>query len=506
MNQQAIVAVVVAAMLATAGCASQVTPGGENGGNGASVSVYISDEPNAIGDFEHLNVTVSKVGVHRVDDPDTEADESGWVEKDVGNVTVDLTQLTGTKAVKLTDVGLENGTYDKVFIHVSAVNGTLEDGSQPDVKLPSEKLHVNGEFTVGDGESADFVFDVGVHEAGGSGKYVVKPVVSESGPDKEIEENPAARQDSGDGAENEQAGDDGTDADSDDTGTETQGKVSVYVSDEENAIDQFDHLNVTISKVGLHRAGDGGDDEWVEKDVDARTIDLTNYLGANATKLTDVDAPNGTYDKVFVYVSQVNGTLKTGEEVNVKLPSSKLHVDREFTVGDGEQVDFVYDITVFEAGNSGKYILKPVVSESGTSEQVDIEKTDEEEQRDEDEERDDENEERTEAPDRALNVSLDGTAVAGENVTVTVTQNGSAVANATVKADGEAVGQTGTDGTLVLSVPADAEELELEVERGEAEGELTVAVEGDTENESGSGTSTETPTETETGALADPVL
>jgi hypothetical protein len=283
------------------------------------------------------------------------------------------------------------------------------------------------------------------------------------------------------------------------------GKVSVYVSDEQNAIDQFEHLNVTITKVGLHRAegdadaAENGEDDgaaaggWVEQDVDNRTVDLTNYLGAAATKLTDVDAPNGEYDKVFVYVSEVNGTLKNGEQVTVKLPSNKLHINAEFAVGSGEQVDFVYDLTVFEAGKSGKYVLKPVVSESGTSDQVDIEKTDEADETNESDSTD-------QSTDAALNVSLDGPAVAGENVTVTVTQNGSAVANATVKANGEAVGETGSDGTLVVSVPADAEELELEVEHEDSEGELTVAVAA----EGGSGEADATPTETETGSLAAP--
>lgn len=497
MTRQAILAVVVAAMLATAGCASQVDPGSNSAGEG-SVTVLISDEPNAIDDFEHLNATIDKVGVHRVDDPETEKNESGWVEKDVDSVTMDLTELKGKKAAKLADVPVKNGTYDKVFVHVSEVNGTLTDGSNPDVKLPSNKLHIKQEFTVGDGEKTEFVFDLGVQKAGGSGKYVIKPVVSESGTDVEYEENPDAKKEGGKP----------DDAGNDDTETETQGKVNVYVSDEKNAIDQFAHLNVTITKVGLHKAGEESESEgesgdaeaesesegeasgWVEKDVDSRTVDLTNYLGPEATKLTDMPVKNGTYDKVFVYVSDVNGTLKNGEQVNVKLPSKKLKLNKEFTVGNGEEVDFVYDISVFEAGKSGKYILKPVVSESGTSDDVEIEKKDEDEQ----------DEGKESAKQAALDVSLDGNATAGENVTVTVTENGSAVANATVKANGEVVGQTDVNGTIVVSVPSDAEELELEVEHGDAEGELTVAVEAGASSESAD----ESSTESESAALAAP--
>lgn len=182
--------------------------------------------------------------------------------------------------------------------------------------------------------------------------------------------------------------DDGTAGNAPATGT-----VNVYVSDEKNAIDQFAHLNVTITKVGLHRAnasanvsesesgsanesesGSANESAWVERDVDNVTVDLTELRGANASKLGSLAAPNGTYDTVFIYVSAVDGVLDSGEEVNVKLPSSRLHVNENFTVGSGEEVDFVFDVSVFEAGKSGKYVLKPVVSQSGTGEDVEIRK------------------------------------------------------------------------------------------------------------------------------------
>ncbi|MEF8842569.1 MAG: hypothetical protein V5A62_13240 [Haloarculaceae archaeon] len=36
------------------------------------------------------------------------------------------------------------------------------------------------------------------------------------------------------------------------------------------------------------------------------------------------------------------------------------------TLKSGEEVDFVFDATVFDAGKPGRYVLKPVASESGT--------------------------------------------------------------------------------------------------------------------------------------------
>lgn len=498
MQRQTVATVLAAAMLLVAGCGSSVSPGDDSGDG--TVNMYISDQQNAIDQFDHLNVTVTSVAAHRVDNPDTEANESGWVEQDIDNVTVDLTELQGENASRIGQISAPNGTYNKVFVHVdSDIDATLNDGSAADVKLPSNKLHLNTNFTVGNGEEIDFVFDMTVFERG-NGDYILKPVASESGPDKEFDEKPAAKQ--GDADEAEESEEDETDS-TDSTQADASASLDFYVSDEKNAISEFQHLNVTITKVGVHRADDGGENEsaWVEKDLNDTTVDLTELQGANASKLTTLGVQNGSYDKTFVYVSAVDGTLTDGTTTNVKLPSSKLQLNTEFTVGNGEAVDFVFDITVVKRGNSGSYNIKPVVSESGTSDQVEIEKKDD---RSEDadasketdsDESDDTDENETEPA--ALALSLEGTASAGENVTVRVTQNGSAVSGAAVSVNGDAAGETGEDGTLVVTVPADAEELEIEAVSGDAEAELVTAVDQPTAT---------TENDTETSSLAAPAL
>jgi len=135
-------------------------------------------------------------------------------------------------------------------------------------------------------------------------------------------------------------------------------------------------------------------------------------------------------------------------------------------VGNGERVDFVFDITVFEAGNSGKYVLKPVASESGTD--VPIEDVDEDR-----------------AGEAELDVSVIGNATAGENVTVEVTRDGEPVDNATVEYGDDATVRTDANGTATVAVPADGElELEASYENGEteAEGELELEL-GESESE-----------------------
>jgi hypothetical protein len=283
--------------------------------------------------------------------------------------------------------------------------------------------------------------------------------------------------------------------------------VNFYVSDERNAIGDFEHLNVTVETVSFRRmggdgnetfeaasegddgngttgptetpestetpdedaadddgegeadAGEGengddgeGDGEWITREVNATTVDLTELQGENATMLSRFDLPNGTYTGVRLHVAEVNGTLTSGEDVRVKLPSQRLKLKERFAVGDGEEVDFVFDATVFEAGKSGKYILKPVASESGTD--VPIREV-----------------ERDGGREGRLGVRFLGSVRPGEAATVKVTRDGEPVSGATVEV-GERTYRTGSDGTVMFDVPGDAEELEVEIAAGDAEAEL----------------------------------
>ena len=196
--------------------------------------------------------------------------------------------------------------------------------------------------------------------------------------------------------------------------TSESGTVDFYVSDQPNDMDDFEHLNVTVTTVRFHLVEENAtagtasetatatespntttptitavkdeteteeaeDDEsedgrWVTREVNATTVDLTRLRGANATLVERFDLPAGEYDQVRLEVSETEGVLKDGSTTEVKLPSERLKLTQEFTVGDGEEVDFVYDVTVHKVGNSGKYVLRPVASESGTD--IPIERVD----------------------------------------------------------------------------------------------------------------------------------
>jgi hypothetical protein len=150
------------------------------------------------------------------------------------------------------------------------------------------------------------------------------------------------------------------------TPAEDEINFRLLVSDEVNAIDEFQTLNVTISRIGVHQGGGSGN--WTEYDlVPAVTVNLTELQGENATQIWSVALDQGTYNKVFIYVDNVTGVLKNSTEgaPTIKLPGGKMQISRAFDVTEDGMTEFVFDITVVKAGKSGKYILKPQIAESG---------------------------------------------------------------------------------------------------------------------------------------------
>jgi uncharacterized repeat protein (TIGR01451 family) len=138
------------------------------------------------------------------------------------------------------------------------------------------------------------------------------------------------------------------------------------ISDEVNDIDDFASLNVTISKIGVHQGGESGN--WTEFDLGdpGESVNLTELKDTNATEIWSGELKNGTYNKVFIYITAIDWELKEGNGTSeVKLPGGKLQISKPFEVKDGIVTNFVYDVTVIEAGKSGKYILKPQIAQSG---------------------------------------------------------------------------------------------------------------------------------------------
>jgi len=241
------------------------------------------------------------------------------------------------------------------------------------------------------------------------------------------------------------------------------------ISDEANAITEFDYLNVVISSIGVHRSGEDGG--WTELEPildpdgdDEDGLDLTNLVGENALVIWSGTVDPGEYNHAFIYVYAVAGALAGAEDdetANVKLPGGKLHISKPFTIDDGSVANFVYDITVVRAGQSGQYVLRPQATESGTDQEF-TEVGPDEGGKPKDE--------------RELDLEvLDGDIAAGESVTLHVTLDGTPLEGVRVWVSGTELDDRTTDeGTVVFTIPVDAVELEIEAKKGNLQGETTI--------------------------------
>ena len=245
----------------------------------------------------------------------------------------------------------------------------------------------------------------------------------------------------------------------------------LLISDEVNTIEDFDHLYVTISSIGVHQAGEAGGwhvlDPLDDPDGDNVTgVDLRPLEGENALAIWSGNLTNGEYTKVFIHVDNVTGILADGGgTADVKLSSNKLQISKPFTIGDSV-VNFVYDITVVEAGKSGKYILKPQIAQSGANQKFkEMKKAGKPVKLGEVEDE--------------LKLRLEGELGLGMEVTLIVTDNGSAVVGANVTVNGVDAGITDVDGRLPIVLPDTPGEVEIEATLGDKRGELEVELEED---------------------------
>jgi Domain of unknown function (DUF4382) len=142
----------------------------------------------------------------------------------------------------------------------------------------------------------------------------------------------------------------------------------------------YDRVWVTVEKVRVHKSGsaDDTDNGWSEVALATpQRIDLLEYTNGATLPLGQTQLPAGTYTQMRLVLSAngnsapyANAIDPTGDEPETALdtPSgqqSGLKFNVNMTVPENQVADFVLDFdacrSFVRAGNSGKFLLKPVI-------------------------------------------------------------------------------------------------------------------------------------------------
>src|SRR5450830_1745024 len=143
----------------------------------------------------------------------------------------------------------------------------------------------------------------------------------------------------------------------------------------------YDHVNVTIQKIRVHQSSSASDTDggWSEIVLNpAKRVDLLNLQNGVLEELGQTPLPVGKYTQLRLVLADntganppANSVVLTSDksEVALKTPSgqqSGVKTNIDIDIAANKMADFVLDFnackSVVVAGNSGQYLLKPVVS------------------------------------------------------------------------------------------------------------------------------------------------
>lgn len=162
--------------------------------------------------------------------------------------------------------------------------------------------------------------------------------------------------------------------------------------------DAYQAVYVTIDKVQAHlgdvNGGGGGDNNWITVATPMKTYNLLDLVNGTMESLGVTDLKSGTYTQMRLYLGSAPDDSKN--VLNQPHPYSNYVIDKqdsgvnelsvpseyqsgiklvqEFDIVSGRTVDLALDFdaesSVVKAGNSGQYLLKPVIKVVDTADKA----------------------------------------------------------------------------------------------------------------------------------------
>jgi hypothetical protein len=146
-------------------------------------------------------------------------------------------------------------------------------------------------------------------------------------------------------------------------------KVNVFLIDAPANYDE-----VWVEVLGVEFLPKGNNEEngssWITlaHESEDQKINLLSLVGGNAAHLGEIEVPAGEISQIRLLLGDDNYIIQDGQRINLTTPSAqqsglKLKIDKLLNPGISYDliIDFDASRSIVKAGNSGQYILKPVL-------------------------------------------------------------------------------------------------------------------------------------------------
>lgn len=155
----------------------------------------------------------------------------------------------------------------------------------------------------------------------------------------------------------------------DDSGDSGNATLQVYLTD---APGNYEAVWIDIESVRIH-LGDNGeiedeDDGWVTVSNDQRRVNLLNLTNGEFEVLGEAEVESGRYNQIRLILGNNNEIVKDGVSHHLDTPSAqqsglKININANIETGEVYTLllDFDASRSIVQAGNSGKFLLKPVI-------------------------------------------------------------------------------------------------------------------------------------------------
>lgn len=147
----------------------------------------------------------------------------------------------------------------------------------------------------------------------------------------------------------------------------TPGTMRVMLTD---APGNYESVLIDIQEVRIHANGDAEDEEngWITINDEPIQVDLMELTNGNMEFLGDAELEAGRYNQMRFILGDNNEVVVDGETHPLTTPSAQqsglklnINADVESGITYTLLLDFDASRSIVSAGNSGQYILKPVI-------------------------------------------------------------------------------------------------------------------------------------------------